>query len=119
MATSAPRSRNVLRVLLALLGLVFALLEPAVADPCDSESVRAASGVMSVMELERTSVPVDDGHALHLCHCMHAHSGVLARTHDWRSQWHLDTRVISAWSTRMPVGPDIPLLLRPPLSARI
>ena len=54
-------------------------------------------------------------HAVHVCHCTHAHGGALPDRYALEMRMHPVTREVGSRSDRLPPSPALELHLRPPV----
>lgn len=133
--------RRLLAALLwSVLGLTFGA-EPLLADVCDGDAPAAAvaalvphtdgatlagtagalpstASVASVAAAEAPAGPVDGGgpeHAVHVCHCTHAHGSTLADGYAIRASTRPVTTAVCWCADRLPPSPALEPQLRPPV----
>ena len=115
MIRRARLHRRLIAVLL-LLGFGLFTAEPLIADACDGDS-----GIVGVSTLDCVddpqgsgdSVPAS-GHAIHVCHCVHAHGGMPARDQSILTDANAGFLVLKP-VFRVPASPALELELRPPI----
>ena len=121
----SPSLRRLIAVLLGLCVSV-AFAEPMTADRCEDvvpqlmvgtsagEGFPQAvlMGVDSKSQPDRSQIP--DGHALHLCHCAHAHGGTLTTRHTIPDRIQTVAVAVASHSDRIPPSAIGDPQLRPP-----
>ena len=125
--------RLVAALLWSVLGLTFGA-EPLLADACDGDAPAAAvaavvphsdgpllAGVPDATGISASDAPTspaDDGgpeHAVHVCHCTHAHGGTLADGYAVTARTRPVTTAVCWCPDRLPPSPAREPHLRPPV----
>lgn len=109
-------SRNLFALLL-LLGFGFFNVESLIADACDGDAnqitVTAIDGGAQESRSGGSQPPL--GHAFHVCHCMHAHGGIPARSDDVAATPEIEA-LVAEFSAPALADPALELELRPPIA---
>lgn len=103
--------------LLLLLGFGFFNVESLIADACDGDAnqiaITAIDGGVQESGSGGSQSPL--GHAVHVCHCMHAHGGIPARVDDAPASPEIQA-LVAEFSAPALVDPALELELRPPIA---
>lgn len=105
-------SRLLVTPILAL-AVIISVAEPLVADACDGDKTAMAMSASDLDPLAGGS-RAPDGHALHLCHCVHLHGGVPAVS--VRRAPHVGRLTVEPGAQSPPTSIDRAPPVRPPLS---
>jgi hypothetical protein len=109
-------SRHLFAVLL-LLGFGFFNVESLIADECDGDANQITVTVIDdgAQGGEGGSSQPRSGHAMHVCHCMHAHGGIPVRSEEAPATPEIQASV-AEFSAPALADPALELELRPPIA---
>ena len=109
-------SRHLLAFLL-MLGFGFFNVESLIADACDGDANQTVVTVIDDRAQDRGSggSQPPSGHAVHVCHCMHAHGVITAQVDDVPATPEIQTSV-AEFSAATIADPALELELRPPIA---
>jgi hypothetical protein len=118
--SSVTRSRagisRYLFAILLMLGFGFFNVESLIADVCDGDANRiAVTTVAGAQENGSNGSQPPLGHAVHVCHCMHAHGGIPARIDDVAPTPEIQA-LVAEFSAPAIADPALELELRPPIA---
>ena len=117
---STPTLRRLVAALLVLM-MGVACAEPLLADTCDGDAPRdhgaANTGGDVIGAADAPGSSTGDrvpAHAVHVCHCTHAHGGTLADGYVITTRTRPVARASDSRSDRLPPSPALEPHLRPP-----
>jgi hypothetical protein len=103
--------------LLLMLGFGLFNVESLIADACDGDAdqIAVAASVDGPTDTRSGGSEVPSGHAIHVCHCVHAHGGLPARFEHVTSASDIRTLVTGFLAPAL-ADPARELELRPPIA---